>query len=176
MFSNEGKLEQRVGRADIHTGVNRRANITGASGAIGSAVALALAARGWALLLVDRGSDTRRQAMRVRLESLECDVKFVSADLAMKSGCEALKTACSGGNDVEAVVHAASPELLAPLDQLVEVNYTALRRLTSWVLPSMLARQKGRVLMIGSTAMLRSLPGWKTTQQPRAWRRHLRLA
>jgi short-subunit dehydrogenase/acyl dehydratase/acyl carrier protein len=145
----------------IHTGVHRRAIVTGASGAIGSAVALTLASRGWALLLVDRGDGSQRRALRSRIENLKCDVNFVGADLATESGSAALKMACSGSNDVEAVVHAASPGLLAPLDQLVAVNFSALKRLTSWVLPGMLARQKGRVLMIGSTAMLRALPGWE---------------
>jgi NAD(P)-dependent dehydrogenase (short-subunit alcohol dehydrogenase family) len=59
------------------------------------------------------------------------------------------------------VIHAASPGLQAPLEQLVAVNYLAFRQLAGVALPGMLARQKGRLLLIGSTAMLRGLVGWE---------------
>jgi len=144
-----------------HTSAHRRAIVTGASGAIGSAIALALASRGWALLLIDRGDDPRRRALSACLEQLNADAEFVSADLATESGCLALKQAAEGRHDVEAVVHAASPGLRAPLGQLVAVNYSAFKELALAVLPSMLARQQGRIVMISSTAALRAIPGWE---------------
>jgi short-subunit dehydrogenase len=138
-----------------------RALVTGASGAIGGAVALALASTGWALLLQDRGDDPRRKALRASLDRLGARVDFVAADLTTASGRATLAGAVTERDDVEIVVHAASPGLKAPLDELVAVNYRAFKEITDAALPAMLARQKGRLLFIGSTAMLRGLPGWE---------------
>lgn len=147
--------------AILRTAEPGRAVVTGASGAIGGAVAVALASRGWALLLQDRGDGPRRQSLRAMLERLGADAEFVSADLTTESGRTALAAAAAARSDVEAVIHAASPGLQAPLDQLVAVNYSAFKDLAAATLPAMLARQKGRLLLIGSTAMLCSLPGWE---------------
>ena len=138
-----------------------RALVTGASGAIGGAVALALASAGWALLLQDRGDDARRKALRESLDRLGASVDFVAADLTSASGRATLAEAVAERGDVETVVHAASPGLKAPLDELVAVNYRAFKDICDAALPTMLARQKGRLLFIGSTAMLRGLPGWE---------------
>jgi len=138
-----------------------RAVVTGASGAIGGAIALALASRGWALLLQDRGDGPRRQSLRATLARLNTDAEFVAADMTKKSDSAALAAAAIRSDDVEVLVHAASPGLDAPLEQLVAVNYSAFKELTLAVLPNMLARQKGRVLLMGSVAMVRCLPGWE---------------
>ena len=138
-----------------------RAVVTGASGAIGGAIALALASKGWALTLQDRGDGPRRQSLRAALDRLDADAEFVAADLVTESGCAALTTAVLGRSDVEALIHTASPALDAPVEQLVAVNYVAFKKLADAALPSMLARQKGRVIMIGSVAMVRNLPGWE---------------
>lgn len=145
----------------FHTAKPGRAVVTGASGAIGSAIALALASRKWALLLQDRGDSHRRQFLRAALERLNADANFVSADLATESGRMALGAAIADYSDVEAVIHAASPGLTAPLERLVAVNYSAFKEVITAVLPNMLARQKGRILLIGSTAMLRCMLGWE---------------
>ena len=145
----------------LHTAGPGRALVTGASGAIGGAVALALASAGWALLLQDRGDDPRRQALRAALDRLGASVDFVAADLTSASGRTALAAAVTERGDVEIVVHAASPGVTAPLDELVAVNYRAFKEITDAALPAMLARQKGRLLFIGSTAILRGLPGWE---------------
>jgi short-subunit dehydrogenase/acyl dehydratase/acyl carrier protein len=145
----------------LHTAKPGCAVITGASGAIGGAIAVALASLGWALLLQDRGDGARRQSLRAGLDRLGAAVEFVTADLATASGRATMTRAVSDRQDVEAVIHAASPGLGAPLEQLIAVNYSAFRQLAAATVPAMLARQKGRLMLIGSTAMLRALPGWE---------------
>jgi short-subunit dehydrogenase/acyl dehydratase/acyl carrier protein len=145
----------------LHTAAPGYAVVTGASGAIGSAIAVALASVGWSLLLQDRGDGAHRQSLRATIDRLGPDVEFVTADLATASGRAAMASAVANRQDIEAVIHAASPGLGAPLEQLVAVNYSAFKQLAAAALPSMLARQKGRLLLIGSTAMLRGLSGWE---------------
>jgi len=149
------------GHPILHTAQPGRALVTGATGAIGGAVACALAARGWSLLLQDRGDASRRQALSELLGRSAVNVQFVAADLETSAGRVDLAKAASDLGDIEALVHAASPGLHAPLDQLVAVNYLALKELAEALVPTMLARQKGRLLFIGSTAMVRGLPGWE---------------
>lgn len=143
----------------LHTRDPGRALVTGASGAIGGAVALALASRGWSLLLQDRGGKERRKEMTAHLGRLGADFHFVGADLALSKDRAALQGELSRLGDVEILVHCASPGLDASLQDLVAVNYQAFKDATDAALPIMLQRQKGRVLLIGSTAMLRGLPG-----------------
>lgn len=145
----------------LHTAAPGHAVVTGASGAIGGAIAVALAARGWSLLLQDRGEGPHRQSLLSAISRYGARCEFVAGDLTTAAGCASLATAVAHRPDVEAIVHAASPGLQAPLEQLIAVNYSALRQLAAIALPSMLARQKGRLLLIGSTAMQRYLPGWE---------------
>jgi 3-oxoacyl-[acyl-carrier protein] reductase len=60
-----------------------------------------------------------------------------------------------------ALVHAASPPIAAPLEQLFDVTYAALRDLTESLVGGMLRRQHGRVLFIGSSAVDHAQPGWE---------------
>ena len=136
-----------------------RALVTGATGAIGSAVALDLARRGWSLLLQDRADDARRAALRSTLERFQADVRFVGADLATPAGRTTLAEAVSGCDDLGAVVHCASPGVDATLETLVDVNYRALQQVAEAAVPALLARQQGAILLVGSTAMTRHVAG-----------------
>jgi short-subunit dehydrogenase/acyl dehydratase len=155
------RWERPAAAAILRTARPGRALITGASGEIGGAIAWTLARQGWALLLQDRGEGPRRDALRARLDGLGREVAFVSADLTEASGRAALARAAGAQADLELIVHAASPGLRATLEDLVAVNFAALRDLCAAALPGMLARQKGRVIGLGSTAMLRGLAGWE---------------
>jgi short-subunit dehydrogenase/acyl dehydratase/acyl carrier protein len=145
----------------IHTASPARALVTGASGHIGQAVALALASAGWSLILQDRGADERRQKLQASLDRVSAQCEFVSADLAQAEGQTRLSDALRRHGDVEVVVHAASSPVASDIDSLVATNYTALKRLTEAALPLMLARQKGRIVYVSSTAMIRAAPGWE---------------
>ena len=56
--------------------------VTGAAGEIGSAIACGLGAKGWRLLLQDRGKEEPRRRLMARLAGLEAKAEFVAADLA----------------------------------------------------------------------------------------------
>ena len=127
--------------------------ITGATGAIGSATALALGIRGWRLLLQDRGDDIRRNRLRSVMERKGIMAEFIAADLTTEAGRQSLAAAAGRRADVEALVCCASPRTDASLEALIDVNYRALQLVSNAVFPVMLARQRGSVVLIGSTAM-----------------------
>ncbi len=139
--------------------VKGRALVTGASGSIGAAIAIALAKQGWPLLLQDRGPGDRRNALKTVLNGSGAEAEFITADLATVAGRAALaKVAC---HDASLLVHAASPRIEAPFEPLAAVNYTALKELSEAMMPSMLARQEGAILFIGSAATETAFPGWE---------------
>jgi NADP-dependent 3-hydroxy acid dehydrogenase YdfG/acyl dehydratase/acyl carrier protein len=135
--------------------------VTGATGEIGSAISRALAKRGWRLVLQDRGGSERRIQLKRYLSSVQAVATFVTADLASVEGMTALATAVSSMDDIALIVHAASPLVTASVEELVAVNFTALKRMLDVVLAKLLARQSGTVVLIGSTATEYALPGWE---------------
>jgi len=134
-----------------------RALVTGASGEIGGAVAVALARAGWRLLLQERGAAGRPRL----LEQLNgaADVRFVTADLA--GDVEPVLAAVRAADDLELIVHVASPGVTAPVDQLVAVNFSALRQLAEAALPGLLSHQHGAIVLLGTAAVRASIPGWE---------------
>lgn len=133
--------------------------VTGATGEIGAEVCVALASRGWRLLLQDRGDEARREMLRKRL-GMAPDI--VDADLASQKGRANLATAAAKAKNVGLFVHCASPVVTAPTDDLVGVNFSALQTICEAILPGMLARQDGAILLISSAAVGLSLPGWES--------------
>lgn len=138
---------------------NQVAVITGASGGIGGAVALALAEQGARLLLAGRSAEKlERVAERVR--GLAPAVELFAADLADDGRVRALAARAGevfGGVDV--LVHSLGLFLAGPLetspvedlDRQLRVNLHVPYLLTQALLPSLLARQ-GQVVFINSSA------------------------
>ena len=157
-----GRWETEPSVPIIRTARPSRAMITGASGEIGRAMALTLAARGWSLLLHDRQPDkARRESLSKLLERQHCEYTFIDADLATQSGLDKLKELVQHHVDIDLIAHAASAGVSANLEDLVTTNYTVVKGLSESVIPQMLARQHGRFLFISSTAMIRGVPGWE---------------
>ena len=146
---------------DLH---NRVALVTGASGGIGTAIAQALHRAGAAVAL----SGTRETALRQLADRLEERAHVVVADLA-------------GGGDAGAVVK-ETEAALGPIDVLVnnagitrdglalrmkdddwqavlDVNLTAVFRLTRAALRGMMRRRSGRIINISSVSGLLGNPG-----------------
>lgn len=134
----------------------KRALVTGAGGAIGGAVARALARAGWSLVLQHRGP--LPEALVRNCREIGVEVEAVAADL--EKNVEPLCKALRGRDDIGAVVHAASPSLDAPLSSLNTVNHAALRAISEALLPSMLAAQDGHILFVGSSAVQHNTRGW----------------
>ena len=135
--------------------------VTGASGEIGSAIALTLARNGWRLLLQDRGADKRREKLAEALKQIGADARFVSCDLGKPDDLGPLSAALDQADDLDLVVHTASPGVMAAAEQLVAVNFSALKKIADAAIAKLLARQHGAIVLLGSTAVRASLPGWE---------------
>lgn len=128
--------------------------VTGASRGIGRAIALRLAAR-WRIIATAR---TAR------------DLETLAAEIEAASGCcepvvldvsdGRAVAAALHGRDVDVVVNNAGVGVMKPLVELtpedwhrmVDVNLTAIYHVTRAVLPGMIQRGRGHVIIIGSLA------------------------
>jgi short-subunit dehydrogenase len=141
--------------------------ITGASSGIGAAFARRLAATGYRLILVARRRERMESLAGELRASRKVSVHVISADLAVPEEVErVVREVQALGPEVEMLVNNAGLGHVttfaeSALDRelvMVDVNIRALVRLTHAFLPAMLARGRGRILNIGSTAGLQPGP------------------
>jgi short-subunit dehydrogenase/acyl dehydratase/acyl carrier protein len=146
----------RPGLAIVPADRRRRALVTGAGGAIGGAVAAALQSAGWDLLLPIRSA--RMAALSARFGAT---AEVVATDL---SDPKALADFAGrvGAQDVDLVVHAASPPVHAPLADHVGVTYSAFDAIVRAALPGMLRAQAGAAILVGSTSVSHPVAGWES--------------
>jgi short-subunit dehydrogenase len=129
----------------------RTALVTGATGGLGGGIARALAAEGMRLVLTGRDQE--------RLDALagELGGSAVRADLTDTADLDRVADAAGDVdvlvNNAGVIFYAAFPELeRAELERAVALNVTAPLLLTHRLLPGMLARRRGHVVMVGSLA------------------------
>jgi len=148
---------------------NKHAVLTGAASGIGRALALDLARRGARVALVDID--------RARLASVLDEVRRLApgveasahvTDLADPEAVDALaKAALSELGHVDLLVNNAGVAVVSPLVRMTTGDWSLLTgvnvwgpiRLTQALLPSMLARKSGRIVMTASLAGLIGAPG-----------------
>lgn len=134
--------------------------VTGASSGIGRQFTTLLARSGNDLVLVARG--------KARLEALAeelCDgagatVEVIAADLSLDEGRDTVARRIRDSGDVELLVNAAGAGYYGPLisqspmhiEELIELNVTALSLLSRAALGPMVARRRGGIINISSTA------------------------
>ena len=151
--------------ADDHSTIaNKRCLITGATGEIGSALAVKMAEKGVDLILQSRGDAKKREALENRLSkvtSKDQKVIFTTADLLVLEEVGGLCDTLIDNGGVDYVVHLASSPLRSKIEELVKVNFSALELITNAVIPGMLVRQKGIIVSVGSIATERYIPGWQ---------------
>jgi len=153
--------------------------ITGASSGFGAEFARLFAADGHDVVLVARRLD-RLEALarqleaggRVRAHAIELDLGKPDAVPTLMTTLEA-----QGLEAVEFLVNNAGFGTSGPFAssdpaaeaQMIQVNVAALSALTRAVLPGMLARRRGRILNIGSTAGFQAGPDMATYYASKAF-------
>jgi hypothetical protein len=152
--------------------------ITGASSGIGRELARCFADGGADLVLVAR----REEALRTVADELESEhgitARVMPSDLAKPDAPQALFDQCAAeGITVDVVVNNAGFGARGPVAELdtqrqvdmVQVNVTALTRLTRLFLPGMLDRGHGGVLNVASTAAFQPGPNMSVYYATKAY-------
>lgn len=151
----------------IEPGLRKPALITGASSGIGLELAKLLAAAGHDLVLVAR----REAELQALASSLEREFgtrsRIVTTDLAEPGAATTLaKSLTDAGIELEILINNAgfgvygsfvTTDLQTELD-MIQVNSVALTELSKHVIPGMVARGRGRVLNVASTAAFQPGP------------------
>jgi len=140
---------------DSHKGT---ALVTGASSGIGAVYADRLAKRGYDLILVAR-NEQRLNAVADRLRGdTGRQITVLPADLNDKTGLAKVETVLRGHPGITMLVNNAGVGSVASILQadvdkmeaMIELNVTALTRLTYAVAPAFVARGKGTIINISS--------------------------
>jgi short-subunit dehydrogenase len=145
--------------SDLRTRYPGWALVTGASSGIGEAFAVALARRGFPVVLVARRKE-RLEALAKRLaEAHGVDTLVVAEDLSQHGACERVRAAV-GGREVGLLVNNAgfgssgrfAEEDPDVDDEMIALNCAAVVRLTHLFLRPMLGRKNGAVIVVASAA------------------------
>jgi short-subunit dehydrogenase len=140
--------------------------VTGASSGIGAALARELAKDGHDLVLVAR----RIEPMRVLAEELKADDAnsiIIAIDLSKVGAAASLvQDIKARGLSIDVLINAAGLGANGPFDasdplrvsEMVQVNIVALTELTRMLLPDMVARRRGKVMLMASTAAFQPGP------------------
>jgi len=139
---------------------SRTALVTGASGGIGEAFAVELAARGYRLVLVSRGTD-RLDELAGRLRQRHgTDVEVLGADLAHPVDLDRVeRRITTGPAPVDLLVNNAGAlgriaplvdQAIADQEHLISLDVVAVVRLCRAALPAMVSRGRGGVLNVSS--------------------------
>jgi uncharacterized protein len=136
--------------------------ITGASTGIGAVYADRLAKRGYDLILVARSLDKLNQVAGQIQSETGRKVETVQADLTAPADVQRIADRLKTDGSITALVNnagiAAANKLLESdpnyLDQMIQLNVTALTRLALAAAPGFVARANGLIINIGSIVAL----------------------
>lgn len=147
-----------------------RAVVTGASSGIGRAIALELARRGTGVVLVARDEE-RLEVLADQLRDVHgVDADVLAADLADDGDRRSVEQRLADRPTVDCLVNNAGLGTYGPLaassadaeQSQVEVNVTALVRLTQVAAMTFRARRHGAILNVSSVAGFQPSPGHAT--------------
>jgi uncharacterized protein len=140
--------------------------VTGASSGIGAALARELARHGHDLVLSAR-SLAPMEALAVELRALGAAATIIVADLAQSGGTAQLVSELEArGIDIEVLINNAGLGAFGRFTridaarnaEMLQVNIVALTELTQALLPAMLARRRGKIMLVASTASFLPCP------------------
>jgi short-subunit dehydrogenase len=140
--------------------------VTGASAGIGRELADILAREGHDLVLVARREPELTDLARELKERHGADSRVLTADLAAPDAATQLAESLGAGTAVDVLVNNAGfggHGAFADRDRdddlrMIAVNVTALTDLTKLLVPGMVARGRGRILNVASTAAFQPGP------------------
>ena len=147
-----------LSKALIKSSSKGTAVITGASSGIGAIYADQLASRGYDLILVARNRDRLSAVAKQIGEDTGRSVEIIVADLGNRADLAHVEEVLRTDASITLLVNNAgvgvpTPFLAADIDkinQMIELNVTALVRLTYAVMPAFVERAKGAVINISS--------------------------
>jgi uncharacterized protein len=151
----------------IHEWTGQWAVVTGASAGIGRALAQELARGGTNLVLTARRKDKLEALSRELQAKCGIQTEIAVADLAQTSAPDEIYRFTSGkGLEIGLLVNNAGFGQYGEfhlvetqrLLEMVQVNCTAVLQLTRLYLPEMVARRRGDVLIVASTASFQAVP------------------
>ena len=134
--------------------------VTGASGGIGAALAKELARHGHDLVLAAR-SVPPLEALAAALRDQGAEASVIAADLAKPGAAATLADdIASRGLEIDVLVNNAGLGAAGRFDKIdpgrlsevLQVNIVALSELTRLILPGMVARGRGRIMLVASVA------------------------
>jgi short-subunit dehydrogenase len=136
--------------------------ITGASSGIGAIYADRLARRGYDLVLVARDQQRLQSLSQQLAAQTGRKVETLQADLTVKADMRKVSERLATDKTLTLLVNNAGLGATAPLvdssieamDDMIELNVTALTRLTHAALPGLLARGQGAIINIASIVAL----------------------
>jgi uncharacterized protein len=136
--------------------------VTGASSGIGAIYADRLARRGYDLILVARSPEKLDAVARRVAGATGRVVNVIAADLNHKPDLKRVETLLSSNGEVTMLVNNAGVGALEPLlgsavdemEAMIELNVTALTRLTYAVVPAFVAHGSGTIINISSAVAI----------------------
>jgi hypothetical protein len=140
--------------------------ITGASSGIGAALAREFARHGHDLVLTARNM-AAIEALAEELHQVGAAATSIAADLSQPEAAAVLADRLAGSAiEVDALVNNAGLGAIGGfvqsdprrIGEMMQVNIVALTELTRLLLPGMLARKRGRVMLVASTASFLPCP------------------
>src|ERR1700722_4073856 len=151
--------------------------VTGASSGIGAALAREFARHGHDLVLSAR-SLAPMEALAEEVRALGAAATVIPADLARPDSAAALVAELgSCGIEVEALVNNAGLGAFGRFEhieatrnaEMLQVNIVALTELTQALLPAMLARRAGKIVLVASTASFLPCPNFAVYAATKAY-------
>ena len=155
--------------------------VTGASSGLGRAYAESLAARGFDLIVVARREERLRGLAEAAGAAHGVSVRPVVADLATDEGLAACRDALDGGPVPDLAILNAGFGSHGPLwtldrareAEMVRLNCVAVVDLAVHVLPAMVARGSGALVIVSSAAAWQPVPFMATYAATKAFELHL---